>query len=411
MFEMIRYEWKKIGKSLLTKFILAGTGLFFLLNFVSGIAQTEATDYHGEQYSGIPAIRVLKETQSFGELSQAQVDKIVGQYLEYQNDPQTRSDNPMYENLSKEVYCSFFVPNRMLFYMIYNVYAEWGADEPTLNVFKENYKKDFRKAQIETRGKVIKDYAELGIITEQQADYWNKKANGIDGCTFGYCTGWRRILSMGDLFILIMVIVCISVAPVFAGEYQSKCDSLFLCMKYGKSKLVTAKIMTAVSFATVVYWGIMIVCSLVCLLVYGIEGADLPVQMQNPTIVIGYDMTMAQAAVLLMVFGYIVTLGMTGITLLFSSLLKNPFYVIAFAFLLIIMPIFAQALKLGYTYRHIVYLFPSMVTFFGYDSYHAYSIGKMVFNWQSASMIVNMAGAVIFSLLACLIFKRHEVNK
>lgn len=411
MFEMIRYEWKKIGKSLLAKFILAGAGLFFLLNFVSGIAQTEATDYHGEQYSGIPAIRVLKETQSFGELSQAQVDKIVGQYLEYQNDPETRSDNPMYEYFSEEVFRSFVVPNRMLLNMISNAYTEVGSDKPISNVFKENYKKDFRKAQIEKYGKAIKHQVELGRITEQQADYWNKKVDEIDRYTFGYCEGWRQIVYMGDMFILIMVVVCISVAPVFAGEYQSKCDSLFLCMKYGKSKLVTAKIMTAVSFATVVYWGITIAYSLGCLLVYGIEGADLPVQMQNPTTEIGYDMTMAQAAVLLMVFGYIVTLGMTGITLLFSSLLKNPFYVITFAFLLIVMPIFAQALELGYTYRHILYLFPSMVTFFGYENYHAYSIGKMVFNWQSASMIVNMVGAVIFSLLAQLIFKCHEVNK
>lgn len=411
MFEMIRYEWEKIGKSLLAKFIFAGAGFFFLLNVVSGIAQTEAVDYHGKQYSGIPAIRVLKETQSFGELSQENVDKIVGQYLEYQNDPETRSDNPMYENLSEEVFRSFYFPNRLLFHMIYNAYAKLGSDETLLNVLKENYKKDFRKAQIEKYGKVIKHQAELGIITEQQADYWNKKANEIDGCTFGYCAGWRQILYMGDWFLLIMVVVCISVAPVFAGEYQSKCDSLFLCMKYGKSKLVTAKIMAAVSFATVVYWGITIAYSLVCLLVYGMEGAALPVQMQNPTTVIGYDMTMAQAAVLLMVFGYIVTLGMTGITLLFSALLKNPFYVIVFAFLVIVVPLFAQALKLGYTFSHILYLFPSMVTFFEYDSFHAYSIGKMVFNWQSASMIVNMAGAVIFSLLAQLIFKRHEVNK
>lgn len=411
MFEMIRYEWKKIGQSLLAKFIFAVTGLFFLLNFVSGIAQTEASDYHGKQYSGIPAIRVLKKNQSFGEMSQANVDKIVGRYLEYQNNPETRSDNPMYENLSEDVFRSFYFPNRQLFYMIYNAYAELGSDESLLNVLKDNYKKDFRKAQIEKYGKVIKHQAELGIITEQQADYWNKKVNEIDGCTFGYCEGWRQILYMSDGFMLIMIVICIGVAPVFAGEYQSKCDSILLCMKYGKSRLVTAKIISAESFATVVYWGITIVYSFACLFVYGMEGADLPVQMQNPTTAIGYDMTMAQAAALLMVFGYILTLGMTGITLLFSALLKNPFYVIIVTFLLIVVPVFAQALRFGYTFSHILYLFPSMVAFFEYSSFHAYSIGKMVINWPSASMIVNMAGTVIFSLLAQIIFKRHEVNK
>lgn len=411
MFEMIRYEWKKIGKSLLVKFVMTGVGFIFLLSFVSGIAQQEAVDYQGREYRGLSAIRVFRETQLPRELSQERVDKLVGQYLEYRNNPETSSDAHWYDYLSEDVYRSFYLPNRELFYMIYNAYAEWGSNESTLDVFEKNYKKDFRKAQIETRGKVIKDYTESGIITEQQAAYWNKKADAITGCSYGYCGGWREILYMGDCLILIMMLACISAAPVFAGEYQSKCDSLFLCMKHGKGKLVTAKIMTAVLFATVVYWAIMLAYSLACLLVYGMEGADLPIQMQNPTTMIPYDMTMAQGVVLFLVLGYVLTLGMVGITLLFSALLKNPFYVIVVAFLLILAPIIAQMLELGYIFRHIVKLFPSTIIFFTYASYEAYSIGKIVASWPTASMIVNMAGTVIFALLSRAIFKRHEVNR
>lgn len=411
MFEMIRYEWKKIGKSMFVKFTFAGVVLFFFLNFVSGIGQTRATDYNGKFYRGIPAIRVLKDTQAILELSQENVDKIVGQYVEYLNNPKTSSNNPEYYNLSEEVYYSFMKPNQLLFSMIYNGYDDPSAEKALPDTLKDNYRKDFRRAQIENYKKFTKQLTELGIITEQQAEYWNKKIGKNNGSTFGYCEGWREILYMGDWFLLIMIIVCICVAPVFAGEYQSKCDSLFLCMKYGRSKLVSAKIVSAVSFTTIVYWGLTIAYSALCLLVYGVEGADLPVQLQNPTTMIGYDMTMAQAAFILMVFGYILTLGMTGITLLFSALLKNPFYVIIVAFLLIVVPVFAQALRLGYTFRHILYIFPSTVTFFDYSSFHAYSIGKTVFSWSSASMIVNMVGALIFSLLAWLIFKNHEVNK
>ena len=411
MLEIIRYEWKKIVNSTLVKLIFTGTGLFFLLNFVSGIGQTRATDYNGKQYSGISAIRVLKETQPVFELSQENVDKIVGQYLEYLNSPETSSNNTEYYNLSEEMYYSFMEPNQFLFSMIYNGYDDPSAEKTLSDALKDNYRKDFRKAQIENYEKFTGHLVELGIITEQQAQYWNKKSGKINGSTFGYCGGWREILYMSDWFLLIMIIVCICVAPVFSGEYQSKCDSLFLCMKYGRSKLVTAKIVATVSFTTAAYWAFVIVYSALCLFVYGGEGADLPVQLQNPTTTIGYDMTMAQATLILMLFGYILTLGMTGITLLFSALLKNPFHVIIIAFLLIVVPVFAQALRLGYTFRHILYLLPSSVTFFDYSSFHAYSIGKNVLSWPSASMIVNMAGAVVFSLLAMLIFKRHEVNK
>ena len=56
-----------------------------------------------------------------------------------------------------------------------------------------------------------------------------------------------------------MMLICIGIAPIFAGEYQSKCDSLILCMKYGRSKLILAKIISGWLYATGVYWGITLI--------------------------------------------------------------------------------------------------------------------------------------------------------
>lgn len=80
--------------------------------------------------------------------------------------------------------------------------------------------------------------------------------------------------------VLIMMIICIGIAPIFSGEYQSKCDSLILCMKYGKSRLVSAKIIVVWLFTTCVYWGITLIYSAVYLGLLGTDGADLPIQLK-----------------------------------------------------------------------------------------------------------------------------------
>ncbi len=123
--------------------------------------------------------------------------------------------------------------------------------------------------------------------------------------------------------VLIMMIICIGIAPIFAGEYQSKCDSLILCMKYGKSKLISAKVIVAWLYTTCVYWGISLIYSAVYIGLLGIEGADLPIQLKYPAMSVGYQLTMGEAVVYALVLAYVFTLGIMGITILMSTVLKK----------------------------------------------------------------------------------------
>lgn len=408
---MIKYEWKKIWKSRLAQLSIIGCGLFLVFCVWSSIMQISATNENGENFSGMSAVEVMKDTQKNIELTQKNVDEIVRQYLKYTSDPNTNSESEIHQYLSEEVYRTFYLPNRDLLSLITNVYREPGSGSSMKEVLEENVGKDFREAQIKRDNTYIDLKKEQGRLTSSEANYWKEKTGNLQEYQYGYHKGWSMILDTLTWPVLIMMIICIGIAPIFAGEYQSKCDSLILCMKYGKSKLIFAKIVSGWLYATCVYWGITLIYSSVYMIFLGTQGADLPIQLKYPAMSVGYNLTMGEAVVIALLLGYFFTLGIMGITLFMSALLKNTYAVIIVAFLLIIIPTFLSPDTGGYAWSHVLSLLPPKIADFSFQSYTAYSIGNIVLSWPVMAILINAIVAVICSVLGYIVFRKHQVNK
>lgn len=408
---MIKYEWKKIWTSRLTQISVIGCSLFLVFCVCSSIFQITATDENGQTVSGMTAVEVLQNTQQRQELTQDRVNEIVDQYLEYINNPDTSSNNEAYHYLSQEKYSTFYLPNKELLSLITNVYEEPGSGSDIKDVLENNAGKDFTQARLDRDQKYIQLLEENGKLTSIEADYWEGEVKKISEYQYGYHKGWDMILDALTWPVLIMMIICIGIAPIFSGEYQSKCDSLILCMKYGKSRLVSTKIIVVWLFTTCVYWGITLIYSAVYLGLLGTDGADLPIQLKYPAVSVGYHLSMAEGRIYALILAYFFTLGIAGITLLMSAVLKNAYGVIIIAFLLIIIPTFLSPDTGGYTWSRMLSLLPSKIADFSFQSYITYSIGKVVIKWPDMAMIVNGFGAIIFSTFSYWIFKKHQVNK
>lgn len=408
---MIKYEWKKIWKSRLAQLSIIGCGLFLVFCVWSSIMQISATNENGENFSGMSAVEVMKDTQKNIELTQKNVDEIVRQYLKYTSDPNTNSESETHQYLSEEVYRTFYLPNRDLLSLITNVYREPGSGSSMKEVLEENVGKDFREAQIKRDNTYIDLKKEQGRLTSSEANYWKEKTGNLQEYQYGYHKGWSMILDTLTWPVLIMMIICIGIAPIFAGEYQSKCDSLILCMKYGKSKLIFAKIVSGWLYATCVYWEITLIYSSVYMIFLGTQGADLPIQLKYPAMSVGYNLTMGEAVVIALLLGYFFTLGIMGITLFMSALLKNTYAVIIVAFLLIIIPTFLSPDTGGYAWSHVLSLLPPKIADFSFQSYTAYSIGNIVLSWPVMAILINAIVAVICSVLGYIVFRKHQVNK
>ncbi len=411
MIEMIKYEWKKIWTSRLTQLSVIGCSVFLIFCVYSSIIQMTSTDTNGEKFSGLDAIEVLKDTQKRIDLTQEMVDKLVRQYLKYTINPITSSNNESYQYLTEEIYKTFYLPNRDLLSLITNVYREPGSGSSMRDVLEENVGKNFIEARLRRDKSYIQIKEKLGQLKAGEAKYWNDKIDNLTEYQFGYHEGWSMILDTLTWPVLIMMIICIGIAPIFAGEYQSKCDSLILCMKYGKSKLVMAKVIAAWIYTTCVYWGITLTYSVVYIVLLGPEGADLPIQLKYPAMSVGYLLSMAEAAIYALIIAYVFTIGIMGVTLLMSALLKNAYGVIIISFLLIIVPTFLAPDAGGYIWSRVLSLLPPKIADFSFQSYTAYSVGNIVLDWPTTAIIVNMVMAILFSIASYIVFRKHQVNK
>lgn len=64
--------------------------------------------------------------------------------------------------------------------------------------------------------------------------------------------------------------------PHVCREYQTGAASMLLTMRYGKSLLARAKILTAILYATTVYWGIVLTYAGIYLMIFGPQGEPFP---------------------------------------------------------------------------------------------------------------------------------------
>lgn len=413
MRRMIWYEWKRIWGSRLTQFAVLGCALFLAFSVWSNIRLISATDADGQTVTGLEAVRVQKESRKEVTLDQETVDALVDEYLGYTQDLVASSDDRELMYLSEEMYVKWYLPHQPVLHLITDAYRSYPEqrNDSIRDVLFQSRGKDFYEARKERVWENLEDAVNWGEIIAAEADWWNAEDDAVGEASYGYNRPWWEIVNSTSLVILVMLVICIGTAPVFAGEYQSKCDSLLLSMRYGKSRLILAKLTSSFLFSTVVYWGGMGLFAGIYLAVMGTDGWNLPVQALCENISIGYNLTSLQACGLVFVMGYVLTLGLVGVVLLLSSIMKNPYGVMISSLLFLCMPLFLSMNRGGYLWKHFLGLLPEKIADFGFGSYMVYSIGEMTVTWPAAAMIVNGVCAVLLSGLAYSFFRRHQVNK
>lgn len=412
MSRMLWYEWKRIWQSRLTQLTVIGCGAFLVFCVWSSIVQMTAVDKSGNQVSGMQAAEALQDTQERITLDQETVNRLLEEYISYTEDPQTGSDDPDLHYLSEETYRTWYLPREELFRIIGGIYIQpENRQDSNGDTLKKSLGVDFYEARSDRLMETLTTLYQNGTITAEEADWWVEKGSSVDEYTFGYSKAWQQILTTGSWIVLIMVIVCVGIAPVFAGEYQSKCDSLLLSMRFGKNRLILAKLTSAFLYTSLVYWGTTLLYSAVYLMLLGTNGWDLPIQINYPSRSVSYDLNMMQACGLVLLLGYLFTLGMAGITLLLSALLKNSYSVIIIVFLLLLIPTFLSLDAGNYLWKHMLALLPAKIADFSFTSYLAYRAGSLTVAWPEMAMTVNGIVAVICLVIAYGVFRNHQVNK
>ena len=420
MLDLVRFELKKLLVRRTSLIACAGILVMLCGIMALNVAQTRASSNADEVLTGTAAIAHQKEkaVAHEGVLDADRVREEVAAYLALafsKVDPADvagLSDDAAYA-LMKQAYGEDEF--RMLYdpYYVY-LFSPWkaGALEPyqVAAQLDDGAADGFYEA---IAGKLQRtlDNGMGGTWTYSDAEraYWTEKQDGVgEPLAYGYAGGWSDVLACLGFFAFAMVAVCIALTPVFSGEYQDRTDAVLLSSRYGRSKLVAAKIVAALAFATAYFALATLIIMGAALAFFGAEGGDLPVQVLSLSI--PYDLTMAEATWTAVGIAYLMTLGLAGLTLLLSSKLRSQLAIFAacaaLIFLTGMIPSGGNAVLL-----HALYLFPinglnDQVLF---NSLVSYPVGSFVIDLIGLlACVYALVLAACVPLAACA-FRRHQV--
>lgn len=224
-----------------------------------------------------------------------------------------------------------------------------------------------------------------------------------------YTEGYERFFSFTTTnAFIVMFLIAFMLSPMFVNEYSQKTDSLILSSKNGKSSLICAKVFTGVSFSVLLSAAFLTAGYLLCMWVYGFEGANSPIQMHVPLLT--YNFTMLEAVGILFITTILGSLLMTGICLCLSSVMNNSIVVLAVNVTVILLGMF-NGIFPG-SAEKIRYFLPSpMGTYFDVilKQYSWNIFGVEIWLYQAVCITAAAAGSLLL-LLACRNFMRHQAG-
>lgn len=249
----------------------------------------------------------------------------------------------------------------------------------------------------------------LWEYTDAERAFWMEKQEQVaEPLSYGYAGGWEDILNCVAFLAFAMVAVCVTLAPLFCGEYREGADAVLLATRHGRMRLAAAKIVAAFLFATAYFAVAAGIIAGVALVFYGADGASLPVQTMS--LAIPCDLTMMQAVLTAIGLAYLMTLGFAALTLALSALFRSMLAVfaldVALLFLSGMIPAGGNAVLM-----HLLYLFPlnALMPQPLFSDLMSYAAGPVVLDLVGMLVLVYAIVAIAAMPASALTWKRHQV--
>ncbi|MBT2291994.1 ABC transporter permease [Paenibacillus albidus] len=409
---LTRFELRKIIKR--KSFLLAVLILLVLLVFVTMInIFSERMPQAAERTAtGLGAIRLEKQydLQHAGALDAKKIAGAIERYHNVRGNPDNM--DPKSKVITDEAFAKYEIKDFLILNLIrtafspLNEYNHYILDDLTPSDAVHFYDKRTEK---------VKEYLNMdytyGNYSAQDKSYFLKLNEKISTpFKLNYKSGWENVLNNASGMILVIsFVMCICIAPIFAGEYQSGADAVILSSRYGRSKLIYAKLKASILFTTGLYSLSILSYILITLGVYGWEGWNSNLQILS--LLAPFPMTVLEACLWTVVIGYLGCLMMMSITLVLSSRLKSPFPVMIWSIVILFGSMFIPYSKSSRTMNHFIQLLPNKIMD-GYDAITHYEVYHLFGHILPRHFVVVGVAFIVTVLLLPVAyrgFKKHQV--
>lgn len=155
--------------------------------------------------------------------------------------------------------------------------------------------------------------------TEIEAEYLKEQYSKVDvPLNYTPADSWITMSLYATTYAIILIIVISFITSgIFSEDFKLKSDAIFFSTKLGRSRGTKTKIVTGIFMATIVYWGSMLVLSIISFAMMGVSGANSPIQIEYSYCM--YNYTFIQRYFVILLAGYIGSILASVLTMLISA--------------------------------------------------------------------------------------------
>lgn len=380
MLNLIKFECLKILKQ---KFALISIFIFIIciigISFIS-ISNNYYHNSDGLIIRGVKAIKANKASQAISEckLTNEKLLEVLRRYQKIANNPSNYIENS-HNKFKYDIYTNEINPYNSMLNLIRENYSPSGNIQGD---YKSNILSSISDEMINNFYKVRHDKVRQLINRENLKQTQNKFVLDKDSklkipFTYDYTYGWNKIYNgpYTPIFLLMGLVICFIISPIFANEYETGAISLILSSKYGKNQTIVAKILSAFIITTAIFIFSMLVFMFINFGVYGVGGFNASIQMLS--FYTFYKLTILQVFKYGLILNYIVILSVMSIIIFISSLFKKSFNVLIISSLWTFLPFFMR-----FHVRFLKYIldllpYNALDTLYIFSMYNVYSFGKI----------------------------------
>jgi ABC-type transport system involved in multi-copper enzyme maturation permease subunit len=328
MNQLTRFELRKIVRRktfLAGMVILAGIAVFMAIVLVNNM---QTTGVEGKFIYGTEAIQLKRQynMQLAGPLTQESLVRVAERQQDIQSNPANLDDKGELTVEANGKYGEQDTDIQLLLMHAFSTGEE--MDYNYLSDLKPEMVKDFYKSRMERVQEYVNNEARVGkLTTEEKSFFMESNRNIPKPFLFNYAMGWDNLFeNLTDMFCITAFVIALSLAPVFAGEYQSRTDAILLATRFGRNKLIWAKLTAGLIVSLgLIMMGVAVYC-LLMLSIFGFEGGEASIQILRFMAPVPY--TVLQTFGWSVLIGCLVCLVTAALTLWLSSRMSSSFSVL-----------------------------------------------------------------------------------
>lgn len=421
-FRLAIFEYKKILKrknTWVSIFMILIVLIFLVISSITG-----ADYWHSE--GGTPVFEAMKLDKEVvcsktGIIDEAFIKEAIGQNAVMLADDKNYVINDYGKHLKSSAYIKYILPYKNAVNIINSIY-ETNPVNLSTNGFQiinmssikpidtlslndaKNFYTDINKAASNYISNLTflsqnEKNTHLEMLSRVETPYRNDHYDGY--------LHFNMSLQVIALIIFIVIAICIS--PIFANEYYMKTDQIILSSKYGKSKVIFAKLFTGISFSVGISFVTIFVFLLSMLSVHGFNGADMAIQTID--VYSTYPVNLLQASLIAAAVTVFTALLFGMLSMLLSSLLKSSFLSVIISFLILLLPAIINVSPKDRLLYQILQVFPARAAqFSNIFSNYMFEFFGFIFTPAKFYIVFSIIGTLLLVPLAKNAFKNHQIG-